>query len=846
MYDSWEDMKEGIEIKDFVRRIFLRKSLYFSLLTIFFSGFIALFITTINLWFIPGLLGIQQVGKIYILLTLLTALIYPLRYLLLAAGVRFLTNKYLAKVVKEYDGGRFNQSLDLGEKGEIGAWSSHIALLESKTTLKVLISTIKYHWTYRYILIGVTLLTLVTLLFYRPLKISTDELITGQYRTSEEIRILPDTIYTNFYTEPDVSQFIDWNLDIEEVPSVVITNSKHKVLKNGRLVKELWIVCDSVISVTSWSAFIIPPTYTNIKSYRLSDTVKAISGSSVTVNFKGLLTEYLEPVVPRETKSSISESIITTNTKFLEFSGLNQLFQIPVEVTRDVPPNIEVIENTYDSLVIKCTDDFRLDRVLIESQIIRGVGLFSVEWKDTKLSIEAYDNLNQGTKRTVQRPQMSYQALESELSQNATLKVQQFKSDVNSKEQEIRDKQPFELRKLLNKKLDKNENIDSTYLEQEKLDVIEQALDELWEIQKLINALEMVSRETNEPLDSVINTSINELNTTTKEELREELNKLESLDKSGGQREEQAKDSAQKLKQLLAESTVDIQSENVERLKRMLKNSWKTSVVQEVNKAIQSGSRYREQRTLLTIQREILDSLEIVLITDPMLGRVLNDAAVSITNAVKELESALLLSKNIEVKTAYMVTALNDLNAVLYDILQSEKQSLASSKKECKKGRPGQTGKPSKGKKGNKPSKKKSSESGKSQGKKPGKKGVARKPAEEGKTLGEQGKGTKELLKEIDNKLNGLKELGDGSKSQKLEELKRKLLFGTPNENESQSEFENRLWESFDSEFQKEEQGQERKANTGDESSSEKGTEIIIKPSNNTVSDLPLPVLKKK
>ena len=517
-----------------------------------------------------------------------------------------------------------------------------------------------------------------------------------------------------------------------------------------------------------------------------------------------------------------------------------------MQVTQDLPPNIEIIENNYDSLVIKCTDDFRLDRVLIESQEIRGLGLFSVEWKDTKVSIEAYDNLNQRTKRTVQRPQMTYQALESELSQNATLKVQQFKSYVNSKEQEIKDKQPFELRKLSEKKLDENENINPTEPDQEKLDVIEQALDELWEIQKLINALEMVSRETNEPLDSVINSSINELNTTDKEELKEELNKLESLDKSGDQREEQAKDSAQKLKQLLAESTVDIQSENVERLKRMLKNSWKTSVVQEVNKAIQSGSRYREQRTLLTIQRDILDSLEIILITDPMLGKVLNDAAVSITNAVKELESALLLSKNIEVKTAYMVTALNDLNAVLYDILQSEKQSLASSKKECKKGRPGQTGKPSKGKKGNKPSKKKTSESGKSQGKKPGKKGVSRKPAEEGKTPGEQGKGTKELLKEIDNKLNGLKELGDGLQSQKLEELKRQLLFGTPNENESQSEFENRLWESFDSEFQKEEQGQERKANTGDESSSETGTEIIIKPSNNTVSDLPLPVLKKK
>ncbi|REJ61523.1 MAG: hypothetical protein DWQ21_09790 [Bacteroidetes bacterium] len=820
--------------------------MYFSLLTIFLSGITALFITTINLWFIPGLFRIQQVGKIYILLTLLTALIYPLRYLFLGLGVRFLSNKYLAKVVKEYDGGRFNQSLDLGEKGEIGEWSYRIALLESKTTLGLLISTIKYHWTYRYILIGVTLLTLVTLLFYRPLKISTEELITGQFRTSEDIQILPDTIQTKFYTEPDLSQFLDWNLDISEVPSVVIRNSKHKVLKNGRLVKELWIVCDSVISVTSWSALITSPSYTNIQPYRLSDTIKAISGSSVAVNFKGLLTEYLEPVVSRETKNNLAESIITTKTKFLEFSGLHQSFQIPVQVTQDFPPNIEIIDNNYDSLVIKCTDDFRLDRVLIESQVIRGVGLFSVEWKDTKVSIEAYDNLNQHTRRTVQRPQMSYQSLESELSQNATLKVQQFKSYVKSKEQEIKGKQPFELRKRSEKKLDENKNIDHTEPEQERLDVIEQALDELWEIQKLINALEMVSRETNEPLDSVINTSINELNTTDKEELREELDKLKSLDKSGGQREEQAKDSAQKLKQLLAESTVDIQSENVERLKRMLKNSWKTSVVQEVNKAIQSGSRYREQRTLLTIQREILDSLEIILITDPMLGRVLNDASTSITNAVKELESALLLSKNIEVKTAYMVTALNDLNAVLYDILQSEKQSLASSKKECKKGRPGKTGKPSKGKKGNKPSKKTSSESGKSQGKKPGKKGVSRKPAEQGKMPGEQGKGTKELLKEIDNKLNGLKELGDGLQSQKLEELKRQLLFGTPNENESQSEFENRLWESFDSEFQKEEQGQERKANIGDKSSSESGTEIIIKPSNNTVSDLPLPVLKKK
>ena len=838
-------MKEGIEIKDFVRRIFLRKSLYFSLLTIFLSGLIALFIATINLWFIPGLLSIQQVGKIYILLTLLTFVLYPLRYLLLALAVRFLSNKYLSNVVREYDGGRFSQSLDLSQRGQIGEWSSRIALLESKITLVSIISTIKYHWTYRYIIIGLSLLTLLALLFYQPLRISTKELITGQYRVTDEINTLPDTIHTEFFSQPDLSQFVDQNLEIKEVPSVVITDSKHTILKNGRIVKDLYIVCDSLITVSSWSANITPPSYTNIKPYSLSDTVKAITGSSVEIKFKGLLTEYLKPTVSRETINYTSASIITSTTKELEFVGLNQHFNIPVQVTEDLPPNIEVIQNDFDSLVIKCTDDFQLDRILIESQIIKDIRLFALAWSDDKLRIEAYDNINQSSVRLIERPQRSYEALDSELNQTSTLKVQPFRSFIDRVKQEVADKKVLEEKKPSEKKLDDN-NLIPADLEEEDLESIEEALDELWEIQKLINALEMVSRETNAPLDSVIDFSIDELNNTDKKELQEELNKLESLDKSGDQREEQAKDSAQKLKQLLAESTVDIQSENVERLKRMLKNSWKTSVVQEVHKAIQSGSRYREQRTLLSIQREILDSLEIILITDPMLGRVLNDASVSITNAVKELESALLLSKNIEVKTVYMVTALNDLNAVLYDILQSEKQSLASSKKECKKGRPGQTGKPSKGKKGNKPSQKKGSESGKSQGKKPGKKGVSRKPAEEGKTPGEQGKGTNELLKEIDNRLNGLKELGDGLQPQKLEELKRQLLFGAPNENESQSEFENRLWESFDSEFQKEEQGQERKANTGDESSSEIGTEIIIKPSNNTVSDLPLPVLKKK
>ena len=474
-------MKEGVEIKDFVRRIFLRKSLYFSLLTIFLSGLIALFIATINLWFIPGLFSIQWVGKIYILLTLLAFLLYPLRYLILAVGVGFLSNNSLANVVREFDGGRFSQSLDLGQKGEIGEWSSRIALLESKSTLVSLISTIKYHWTYRYIIIGVSLLTLLTLLFYHPLKISTNELITGQYRVTDQINRLPDTVYTDFYSQPDLSLFIDQNLEIKEVPSVVLTNSKHTILKNGRIVKELWIVCDSLITVSSWSAYINPPSYTNIKPYRLSDTVQAITGSSVVINFKGLLTEYLKPTVSRETLNNTSASIITSTTEELEYVGLSQHYIIPVQVTQDLPPNIEVIQNDFDSLVIKCTDDFQLDRILIESQMIADIGVFALAWIDDKLRIEAYDNLDQSTIRLIQRPQRSYQTLDSELDQTSTLKVQSFKSIRNPRKQEVEDKKVLEEKKPSEKKLDEN-NINAADLEEEDLESIEQALDELWEI----------------------------------------------------------------------------------------------------------------------------------------------------------------------------------------------------------------------------------------------------------------------------------------------------------------------------------------------------------------------------
>ena len=833
-------MKERVQIERFVKRIFLRKSLYFSLLSIFFLGTLGIIIAAINLWFLPDLNIIQGLFKGYIILSILTLAYGPLRYLLLGILSAKLSDQFKAKTVKIYDGGRFTQSLDLRGKGSLGNWSSQIATRESNTVLADVITTLRFHWTFKYFLVGALLSILSLLIFNKPITTSTTEIVTGNLRSSLTPSDLPDTLFAEIYTKPNIQSFTKLGFVLVDLPEKVTNNSIHTWKYKGRDLKSTWIICDSIITVKSWSAVIQSPEYTGLSEYTVSDTIKAINGSKVKVLFKGVLTDFLKPNVPRETlnKGFIR---VTSGIEELEFKGLNQSYSIPVEVREDLKPVIEVVSNSYDSVFIKVYDDFQLSSVFINNNNTNS-SVFDIYWGDDKsLNVIAFDNLKQQSTKEVKRPERKLDQLRSDINNSlpstftkfSEIKKPTLSSQSEKKETKKEKKDPVE-----NKKLERNQ--DKT---EERLDTnLEKELEELWEIQKLIEALEMVSRETNDALDSLINESIEELENSENKAIQDEINQLKQLDKEGQEREEQAKESAQKLKQLLAESTVDIQIDNIERIKRLLKNSWKTSVQQEVNKAIQSGSKYREQRSLIQIQKEISDSLDALLITDPMLGMVLNDVSISIDDAVKELESAILLSKNIQVKTAYMVTALNELNAVLYDILESEKMSLASAKKQCKKGKPGKTGKPSKGKDGKKPSPKPVNK----EGKKPGKKGEPRKPGEQGIKPGENGRGTKELLKELDNRLGDSDLPGGSEQREALEQLKREILFGNPKENESQEAFENRLWESLKSEFDKEEKGNDRKSNSGDESTSDKGIEIRVVPSNNRVSDLPLPILKKK
>jgi len=810
------------------------------LLYIFFISVLGIILAAINLWFLPDLIIIQSFFKGFIILTGITLVLGPLRYLLLGIFSSKLSDRFIARTVRAFDGGLFKQSLDLRDKGSLGSWSSKIATRESNTVLSDVITTLRFHWSFRFLLYGTSIFFLAFLFFHKPIKTSTTEIITGNLRSSLTPSDLPDTLLVEIFNEPNIESFEELGFELVGLPERVVNNSLHQWKFKGRNIKNTWIICDSIITVNSWSAIIIPPEYTGLRKYTVSDTITAIKGSNVKVLFKGILTDFLLPHVSRETLSN--EFIkVTPSLEKLEFKGLNQSYSIPVDVREDLKPVIEVVYNVYDSVFIRVYDDFKLSGVYI-NDVASTSHAFNIDWRNEQsLKVVALDILNQRSIKKVNRPQRNFKELRMDITNGVTSTFEKFSEIRNP----IRSSQP---KKIQYKKEDNQsvqEKIPETNFNRtkERIDsTLQKELEELWEIQKLIDALELVSRETNKALDSLINESIEELEDSDKDEVQEELKQLKGLDKEGQKREDQAKDSAQKLKQLLAESTVDIQMDNIERIKRLLKNSWKTSVLQEVNKAIASGSKYREQRSLIQIQKEISDSLDALLITDPMLGMVLNEVSSSIEGAVKELESAILLSKNIQVKTVYMVTALNDLNAVLYDILESEKMSLASAKKECKKGKPGKTGKPSKGKDGKKPSPK----PGNKEVKKPGKKGEPRKPGEKGTKPGENGKGTRDLLKELDYRLGDSEFPGGSKEREALEQLKREILFGTPKENETQEAFENRLWESLKSEFDKEEQGNNRKSNPGDENTSGKGIEIQEVPSNNRVSDLPLPVLKKK
>ena len=79
-------------------------------------------------------------------LFIVVLILLPLKFLAFYFFTKKLPNKYLAKVVRSYDEGRLQQSLDLIKQQELGEWSSRVSLRESRLILKSSLRLIKLNW----------------------------------------------------------------------------------------------------------------------------------------------------------------------------------------------------------------------------------------------------------------------------------------------------------------------------------------------------------------------------------------------------------------------------------------------------------------------------------------------------------------------------------------------------------------------------------------------------------------------------------------------------------------------------------------------------------------------------
>ena len=182
-------------------------------------------------------------------------------------------------------------------------------------------------------------------------------------------------------------------------------------------------------------------------------------------------------------------------------------------------------------------------------------------------------------------------------------------------------------------------------------------------------------------------------------------------------------------------------------------------------------------------------------------------------------------------------------------ILESEKTNASAAKKKCKKGRPGNDGKPSlgqgsKGKKGKKP------QGSQPNGRKKGQKGNAQSDSKNGQgengSSGDSGRSISDKLKALDEAEGRGKQSGLSKESlEEIEELRRELLLKGSSSDELDDDFEKRLWETLDSIFEKEQQGESRKSEEGVDAEMKQGKEVNRKFKISNKTSLPLPILKK-
>ena len=301
-------MKIKQEIIQHVRRLYLHKLLYYSILFLVFSVLAILLIVLINHILLPPLEGFITSLKLTAILWLTIFIIGPGRILCFYLLTFLLPITYFKKVLHKYDEGRWFRSIQfLNSNDLIRNWASDKLQYELQKDLPA----IKKSWKSRFLVLPVflvlILLIFISLLLRKSILDTGKELSTGQFASRSGMYFEGyDTLqmnYGEFYTIPNIyntTLYIDGSRS--KASSFLCAENKNlQWLIQGRLVKSLWLTIDSVPSLYNYSVRVKPPEYLNIDDYLNTDTLFLYTGSELQFQLTGLLIDRILLNVPRGT-----------------------------------------------------------------------------------------------------------------------------------------------------------------------------------------------------------------------------------------------------------------------------------------------------------------------------------------------------------------------------------------------------------------------------------------------------------------------------------------------------------------------------------------------------------------
>jgi len=843
-------------VKYYLQRLFLHKLLYYSVLYLILSALLLLIIVFTNYAFFPPLEEFIKGIKAFTILWGLGLLIGPIRLLGYYLATFILPITYFSKALQKYDEGRWFRSIQfLQSKNTIDNWASKKVLEELNDDLP----RIEQSWRSKFALLPITiilLLSIVCIIIFNSSVSNTGlEITTGEFTSRSGIKFEGyDTIQMNYgevFSIPEISKTtLSINDELSQTSSLICTGDiELKWLLQGRLVKLLWIATDSIPLLNSYTARVSPPAYLEVDQYFNNDTLFLYDGSEVNFELRGLLTDRILINVPRGTVQP-SETIKWKSEEPISIVSSQgyELARLVIVELKDHPPTLTIIQNSLDSLEFEVKDDFGLHSLFINDQVTRISGSrknFNMNWSNNNsVQIKVRDTKGQSTLLKVEKPAPSVQMMQSQIAGEVAdeLGIRKESKERLSAAQRQKEKTSEDRKEEDIKKLDPLKSLTP----QEESQWTKE-LNQLWLKEQLLYTLYTLDSNKNAVTDSLITELIEEITSEEGSEEADVMDQIKDIPEDGVEREKEAKDAANKLEELLNTTQAAVQEDNVERLKRLLKQSWSTSIQQEITNTIAlETNKVRQQKALLSIEDNINDSLAFLLVHDPALAMALNTVQSNLEDQISVLERAFVVNKGVPSASGYVLNALNELDMILYEILESEKLSLNQAQKNCKNGRPGKTGKPASSGQGQKGNKGKPSQGKKTGGRSRGQNGEPRDEGENGQK-GSSGKGSSQKDVDLLKRIETMEKTGVSQDTQsQLEFIKKQLLFMSSEEKERLEAFEKRLWSIEQSVFEKEEIGDTRSSKEGNQKQEESVDFKVNERVKSSTTDLPLPILKRK